>query len=138
MSAERLLLDTVYIEAILNARDRYHQAALQFLSRVRTAHEVWVTEAVLQEVGAALSGSNRNGAALFMRACYTTANIHVVSIDRALFLRGLTLYEARPDKQWSLTDCLSFVVMEENNLTDAVTADHHFMQASFRALLQTE
>jgi hypothetical protein len=50
--------------------------------------------------------------------------------------RGLTLFSRRPDKEWSLTDCTSFVVMQQERLTDALTTDHHFEQAGFRALLR--
>jgi uncharacterized protein len=42
---------------------------------------------------------------------------------------------SRRDKEWSLTDCISFVVMKERGLTEALTADHHFEQAGFKALL---
>jgi predicted nucleic acid-binding protein len=53
-----------------------------------------------------------------------------------LFERGLSLYSRRPDKDWSLTDCISFVVMEEHGLRDVLTADHHFQQAGFTILLK--
>lgn len=53
-----------------------------------------------------------------------------------LWRRGLGLYAARPDKAWSLTDCISFVVMTDRGLTEALTGDHHFEQAGFRALLR--
>jgi predicted nucleic acid-binding protein len=46
------------------------------------------------------------------------------------------LYHLRPDKQWSLTDCISFLVMSEEGITEALTADHHFEQAGFVALLK--
>jgi predicted nucleic acid-binding protein len=59
----------------------------------------------------------------------------VVSVDTSLLNRGLDLYHSRPDKDWGLTDCISFVVMREQNLIDALTADRHFVQAGFRALL---
>jgi len=49
---------------------------------------------------------------------------------------GLELYARRPDKSWSLTDCISFVVMTDRGLTEALTGDHHFEQAGFRALLR--
>lgn len=52
-----------------------------------------------------------------------------------LFWRGFHLFESRPDKHWSLTDCTSFVIMEEHGMTEALTADHHFQQAGFTALL---
>jgi hypothetical protein len=51
--------------------------------------------------------------------------------------RGLDLYRRRPDKAWSLTDGLSFVVMTDRGLTDALTGDHHVEQAGFRALLRS-
>ena len=56
-------------------------------------------------------------------------------IDPALWQRGWQLYCARPDKEWGLTDCLSFVVMQEQGVFDAFTADHHFEQAGFIRLL---
>ena len=50
--------------------------------------------------------------------------------------RGLALYRARPDKAWSLIDCISFMVMTERGITEALTGDHHFEQAGFRAPLR--
>jgi uncharacterized protein len=50
-------------------------------------------------------------------------------------MQALMLYQSRTDKAWGLTDCISFVVMQQNNLTDAVTGDRHFVQAGFRALM---
>ncbi len=49
---------------------------------------------------------------------------------------GFDPYESRPDKDWSLTDCTSFIVMNEFNISNALTGDHHFEQAGFRALLK--
>jgi len=53
-----------------------------------------------------------------------------------LFERGVELFRQRPDKEWSLTDCISFVAMHEAGITEALTGDHHFEQAGFRALLK--
>jgi predicted nucleic acid-binding protein len=50
--------------------------------------------------------------------------------------RGIQLYDSRPDKQWSLTDCISFVVMQDRGIVEALTGDHHFEQAGFTALLK--
>ncbi|NJN24441.1 MAG: type II toxin-antitoxin system VapC family toxin [Acaryochloridaceae cyanobacterium RL_2_7] len=135
MSRERLFLDTAFIQALLNPRDDYHQQAKQLFPRVRVASEVWITEAILVEVGNALSALNRNGAVQFIQQCYRTENIRVVNVDTALLTQALDLYQSRPDKDWGLTDCISFVVMQQQNLTDAVTSDRHFLQAGFCALM---
>ncbi len=102
---------------------------------LRSAQAVWVTEAVLVEIGNALSSFHRRAAVRFLRHCYETANTIVVAVDSELLHRGLSLYEARSDKTWGLTDCISFVVMKENDLSIALTADRHFVQAGFRALM---
>ncbi|WP_036536164.1 type II toxin-antitoxin system VapC family toxin [Neosynechococcus sphagnicola] len=82
-----------------------------------------------------LSAFNRDGAVQFIQQCYGTDNIKIVSVDTELLMQALALYQARPDKTWGLTDCISFVVMQQQNLTDAITGDRHFVQAGFRALM---
>jgi hypothetical protein len=59
----------------------------------------------------------------------------IIGPDQYWFDAGMELYADRPDKDWSLTDCISFVVMQERGITDALTGDRHFEQAGFRALL---
>jgi hypothetical protein len=82
-----------------------------------------------------LSRFNRSGAVQFIQQCYRTENIRVVSVDTALLMGALDLYETRPDKDWGLTDCISFIVMQQQDLVDAVTSDRHFLQAGFRILM---
>ena len=135
MSRERLFLDTAFIQALLNSYDEYHQQAKQLFPRVRSAAEVLLTEAILVEVGNALSRFNRSGAVQFIQQCYRTDNIRVVSVDTGLLMGALDLYQARPDKDWGLTDCISFIVMQQQDLVDAVTSDRHFLQAGFRILM---
>src|SRR5688500_16685843 len=62
------------------------------------------------------------------------ARVRVIAASSALLQRGLELYATRPDKDWSLTDCISFVVMRDEGISDAATGDHHFAQAGFNAL----
>ena len=135
MTRDRLFLDTAFIQAQLNPRDSYHALAKQLLPRVRAAAEVWITEAILVEVGNAFSASKREIASRFINNCYRTANINVVTVTPELLQQALNLYQSRPDKSWGLTDCISFVVMEINGLTDAATSDRHFVQAGFHALM---
>jgi predicted nucleic acid-binding protein len=56
--------------------------------------------------------------------------------DAKTFDLGLSLFSRRTDKEWSLTDCISFAVMQQRNITDALTTDHHFKQAGYTALLR--
>ena len=135
MTRDRLFLDTAFIQALLNVRDAYHPKAIELFPRVRNASEIWITEAILTEVGNACSVINRKGAVQFIQQCYQTDNIRVVSIDTQLFTQATHLYQSRLDKNWGLTDCISFIVMTQNNLQDAVTTDRHIVQAGFRALM---
>ena len=80
MSQDRLFLDTVFIQAILNPRDQYHSSAMQLFPRVKNAQEVWTTEAILMEVGNALSTYDHHKVAAFIKRCYKTDNISIVNI----------------------------------------------------------
>jgi predicted nucleic acid-binding protein len=64
-------------------------------------------------------------------------DVEIVPATMEWFERGMELYEGRPDKEWSLTDCISFAVMTERGVSDALTNDHHFEQAGFRILLKS-
>lgn len=130
-----LFLDTAFIQALLNPRDNYHNQAKQLFPRIRTAPEIWITEAIFTEVGNALSAFNWSGAVQFIQECDRTDNIRVVSVNTGLLMQALALYQSRSDKAWRLTDCISFMVMPQQNLTDALTTDRHFIQAGFRALM---
>jgi len=143
MSEERLFLDTSFIQALINRRDQYHEKAKTMFPRVRDARSVLLTEAILVEVGNALCRFDRIAAAEFLDSCLsergaTEGNLTIIPVDTALLSRGLGLYRSTPDKEWGLTDCISFVVMRENRLVDAVTADRHFTQAGFRAMMLEE
>lgn len=61
--------------------------------------------------------------------------LQIVPVNQALFDQGWVLYKQRPDKDWSLTDCISFVVMMRDAIIQAFTSDHHFEQAGFIKLL---
>jgi predicted nucleic acid-binding protein len=63
-------------------------------------------------------------------------NIEIVSVSDELYREALELYRSRPDKEWGLIDCVSFVTMSKRNMQEALTADDHFRQAGFRVLLQ--
>jgi uncharacterized protein len=126
--------DTSFYVALANRRDELHARALSISNR---RQPVVTTESVLTEFGNFLSAIGWRH--LFVGAIpvlWADPMTRIVSIDGSLFERGCDLYARRPDKQWSMTDCLSFVVMEDEGLREALTADHHFVQAGFTALLE--
>ena len=126
--------DTSYFLALVNANDDAHQRATEFSESHQVA--VVTTAWVLTELANALARSSHRG--VFLRILddlHADPTCTVVALGHALHEQGIELYRARPDKDWSLTDCISFLVMEQRGLTDALTADHHFEQAGFRILL---
>ncbi len=135
MSKESIFLDTAFVLALLNRRDQHHTKAKSLSGRLRAASEIWMTEAVLTEIGNGLSAINRKGAADFIESCYKMPKMKVVTVDSILFKKALNLYQSRNDKNWGLTDCISFVVMREHGLYLAMTTDEHFRQAGFNPLM---
>ena len=119
----------------LNATDELHALAIELLATYRLT-ELWTTEAVLIELGNGLASANRGDAARFIESAYEDPSMHVVSSDSELVQRALRLYSQRSDKQWGMTDCISFIVMGDYQITDALTADHHFEQAGFNLLMK--
>jgi len=132
-----IFLDTSYILALVNTADEYHQSASN--SAQQTRGPFVTTEAVLTETGNALAKLRwRSLGVATLEDLRNDPEIEVLSVSTELFDRAVALYTARMDKEWGLTDCISFVVMQERVLTAALTTDAHFQQAGFRALLLEE
>ncbi|HYG76295.1 MAG TPA: hypothetical protein VEK08_14920 [Planctomycetota bacterium] len=128
-----MFADTFFYLALLNKDDRAHTPALEFSKSGSV--DILTTEYVLTEVGDALCFSPHRLKFRFLMEQLTSSASHViVDASHELFVKGTELYYKRPDKDWSLTDCISFVVMEDHSITDALTGDHHFTQAGFRIL----
>jgi predicted nucleic acid-binding protein len=95
------------------------------------------TEWVLTELADALANpADREQVASLIESMVDDSEVIVIPATRELFQRGLDFFKARPDKEWSLTDCISFVVMRDLSLSQAATGDHHFEQAGYLALLK--
>ena len=129
-----MFADTSFFEAILSVRDEHHGAAVEASRGGWTA--TVTTEFVLIELGATFSKPDDRADFLMIdRMVRTRKDVTLIPATSALLQRGRDLFAARPDKAWSLTDCISFLIMQENDIADALTTDHHFTQAGFRALL---
>ena len=132
-----VFIDTSGWVALLNRSDSLHPAAISCFQRLAVDRASLVTTSmVLAETGNGLSSlSSRHLMWKLRRRLSNSQSIELIHIDAALFKRGWDLYEQRPDKEWGLIDCISFVVLQELGIQSAVTADHHFTQAGFMILL---
>jgi predicted nucleic acid-binding protein len=129
-------VDTFYFFALGNRHDPAHAKALAF-SQTYTGRLV-TTDFICIEFadGCARTTRHRLTATRTIERLRTNPKVEIVACTRELLQTGLQLYEKRPDKSWSLTDCISFSVMEKEGITEALTGDHHFEQAGFVALLR--
>jgi predicted nucleic acid-binding protein len=119
---------------LLNPRDQFHQAAFESSAPQRA--RLVTTHWVLMEVADALRApAIRQHTLRFVRGTLADPEATVVSDLMPWFDRGLELFGHRPDKSWSLTDCISFAVMQSRGIREALTGDHHFAQAGFVPLL---
>ncbi len=129
--------DTYYWIALLNDKDQGHAAA-QAVSQSLGQATVITTQEVLSEVLTNFSGYGRfmrHSAAAFVRNILADPAITVREQSGQSFHAGFALYEARPDKGYSLTDCISMETMRQDGITDILTHDDHFTQEGFTVLL---
>jgi predicted nucleic acid-binding protein len=130
--------DTSFWIALCSKRDQFHAAAVVWARHCAARKDdVVTTEAVLWEwLNAMADSTTRATAAEGYRRVHRDPQIVVVAFDGDLITQAVSLYQAREDKDWSLTDCLSFLVMTQRQIDRALTSDHHFQQAGFRNLLR--
>ena len=139
MQAE-MFLDTAYAIALSSPNDLFHSTAVRLADELDTAGTRLITTRAIQlEIGNALSKQRHRGAAIrLLDALEADPSIEIIPLSESLYARALQLYRERPDKEWGLTDCVSFVVMQDRGLAEALTTDEHFQQAGFRALMREE
>lgn len=128
--------DTFFFIALLQSDSESHQKAIAANRVNRVIVTSWF---VLLELADHLC--DRNNRHLFgevVDAIAEDARFEVIPVDPDLLERAVALYRDRPDKDWSLTDCTSFVIMTDSGIDDALTGDRHFEQAGFHALLKPD
>jgi predicted nucleic acid-binding protein len=132
---EPVFADTSFYAAIINRRDQVHARAKEAAGKCDGP--IITSEYVLVETANfCLHGRQRAVYLMLVANLRATANVEIVPAETALFQRGLDLFGARPDKDRSLTDCISISIMQERGLRQALTADQNFEQAGFVALLR--
>ena len=136
----RVFLDTSFSIAVAILRDEFHERALELADEIETKHtEIITTQAIVLEIGNALSKLKyRQSAVGIIQRLESDLNTSIISLTDELYDEAFELFRNRSDKEWGLVDCISFVVMRERNIEAALTADEHFIQAGFRALLRED
>lgn len=130
-----ILADSNFFIALPRPHDRLNVRALKWSGTIR--EPIVTTEYILWECVNFLSRPiDRDKAHFIVERMKTASTCELILASPDLRDAGLRLHGARPDKAWSLTDCISFVVMKERSITRALTFDSHFEQAGFEALLQ--
>ena len=125
--------DTFYWIALLNPRDDWHQTVLAYTYNYPN-QKIITTDGIMEEV---LNYASSRGfvmkqkALLLYKKMLQEPNIEVIPYNSQLRELGLKLYEQRLDKGYSLTDCISMIVMQQNGLQEVLSHDQHFSQEGF-------
>jgi len=137
MKAE-VFLDTAYAIALSSRNDLFHQQAVQLAREIKASNvRLVTTRAIVLEIGNALSKQRRRHAGIkLLDALEADPNVEIIPLSEGLYQRAWQLFRERADKEWGLTDCVSFVVMQERSLTEVLTTDEHFHQAGFQILMR--
>ena len=129
-----MFIDTSGLMCLFDARDNRHSSAVAYFdsTTTRLTHSYVLAEFVALAIArrAPLSAALR-----FVKAFSSSSEVEVISVSRDAHERGMQLLFARTDKAWSLCDAVSFVLMGDRAIEDALTTDRHFDQAGFVRLL---
>ncbi len=133
-----VFVDTAYLVALTNAADAHHTRAVKMAKAWAREKRTFVTsDAVLIEYANFFARSPlRSLAAATLPRLRATTGWTIAGIDRALLARAEHRYAKHADKSWSLTDCLSMEIMNDESLAEIATTDVHFTQAGFRPLMR--
>ena len=133
-----IFLDTAYAIALSAPTDEHHEQAILLAGMIEKQRARLVTtRGVLLEIGNALARLRyRNAAIGLLQSLEADPAVEIVPLTEELYRRALHLFSERSDKEWSLVDCLSFLIMQDRKIQAALTTDEHFQQAGFRALMR--
>lgn len=137
-AALKVFVDTSGWLALANTSDRLHVRAVDLNQALlsRGVHYI-TTDAVLTEVANSLARPPlRHAAIRFLDAIFSSRRVTILHVDPDRFAQGWQLYRDRPDKDWGLTDCTSFVVMTKEGIREAFACDRHFQQAGYTCLME--
>jgi predicted nucleic acid-binding protein len=129
----KAFLDTSYLLALELVRDQNHEQAERHWQRVPEASiQLVTTSLILTEVAAFLNSRGFHEKAVEVgNNLLQGISVQFIHIDEALLLEGWSYFQRHNDKDYSLVDCVSFVLMRTMNIATAFTFDRHFVQAGF-------
>jgi predicted nucleic acid-binding protein len=138
LTMTEVFLDTSFAIALSSITDQNHVRAIQLANQIEANKiRLVTTQGILLEIGNALSKQRYRKAAIqLLESLETDPSVEVVLLPNSLYKSAFNLFKQRADKEWGLVDCISFIVMQDRGITDALTADAHFQQAGFQALLR--
>ncbi|MGA7952224.1 MAG: PIN domain-containing protein [Gloeobacterales cyanobacterium] len=133
-----VFLDTTYAIALSNQADAFHQKAVQLADQIEAAGIFMVTtQLVLVKISNALSRQQHHEAAVsLLESIDTDPNIEIIPLSESIYHDAYKLFSNHADKQWDMVDCISFVVMREHGIKDALTTNPHFQQMGYCSLLR--
>lgn len=138
MAAAEVLIDSAGFLALWDAADEYHDQAVRVQAElVRKLRGFMTTEYIVDETATLLLARHSHAAAAdFLDAVERSDSLRLEWIGPERFYAAARLFRRHGDKEWSFTDCVSFSIMRELRIRDALTTDHHFRQAGFVPLLK--
>jgi predicted nucleic acid-binding protein len=129
-----VFVDTSFIIALYNKDDECHRNAIAILPKIKGCPLV-LTQAIILEIGNAFSSNKRKSAGVkIIKWIESSGEFQIIPYDKDLHKKAFQLYASRIDKDWSLTDCISFVVMKDYGIEHALATDRHFAQAGFKCV----
>ena len=133
-----IFLDTSFAIALSAITDQNHARAVELAEQIEAQNSHLVTtQAILLEIGNALSKQRYRTAAIqLLESLESDPNVEIVPLTNELYDAAFQLFRSRQDKEWGLVDCILCIVMQNRGITDVLTADEHFNQMGFRALLR--
>ena len=133
-----VVADAGYWIALFNPRDRLHSKALAASRKIK-GRRIITSQAVLTEFlnhFASFGMQFRQSAVQVIRSLEESPDVEIIAQTSEQFEAALILYSQRPSKEWGLTDCNSFLIMQQQGITEVLAHDEHFVQAGFIALLR--
>ncbi|MCC7429313.1 type II toxin-antitoxin system VapC family toxin [bacterium] len=137
MTSKKFFIDTSYLIALLNKTDKNHSKAKLLSVCFDERDKFFLHDGILLEIGNSFAKFDRNLAIDFIEETYQAKNknVEVIPLANELLNEAIELYRERKEKEWGMTDCVSFVLMKKLKIFQALTTDKHFEQAGFTALL---